>query len=312
MFDYNSHCMKILVKIEDIIALLGSDVINVYGDIRDVYIDNLSDSDHVIESTLDWVKESNPRRQSIVENTPAKVVVVGESITYTDVMQDREKVLIVVGSPRNAIAKIGNAFFVQRPVFGIHPTAIVDDDAIIGEGVSIGPYCVIGKVKIGKGTTIGAYVKIYDSCEIGSNCNIADHVVLGGEGFGYEKDSNGNWMKFPQIGGLVIGDNVDIGSFTAIDRGALSVTKIGNYTKIDSMCKIAHNVVIGENVIITGFCGMGGSSTVGDNVWMGPHSSLKDWGQVGEGAFVGMGSVIVRKVKPNQNVFGNPAKELKY
>lgn len=298
------------IYLDRILEVLGNDVLAVYGNTNDVYVDNLADSEHVTETTLDWVKESNPHRQSIVENTCAQVVIVGKSVEYTDFIKEQGKVLIVVKKPRNAIAKIGNAFFVRRPVLGIHPTAIVDEEAIISEGVSIGPYCVIGKVKVGKGTTIGAFVKIYDSCEIGSNCSIADHVVLGGEGFGFEKDSDGNWMKFPQIGGLVIGDNVDIGSFVAIDRGALSVTKIGNYTKIDSMCKIAHNVVVGENVIITGFCGLGGSSVVGNNVWMGPHSSLKDWGQIGEGAFVGMGSVVIQKVKPKKTVFGNPAKEL--
>lgn len=293
-----------------ILEVLGSDVLAVHGNTNDVYVDNLADPEHVTKTTLDWVKESNPHRQSVVENTCARVIIVGESIEYTNVIKEQGKVLVVVKKPRNAIAKIGNAFFVQHPVLGIHPTAIVDEDAVIDEGVSVGPYCVIGKVKIGKGTTIGAYVKIYDSCEIGSNCNIADHVVLGGEGFGYEKDENGDWFKFPQIGGLLIGNNVDVGSFTAIDRGALSVTKIGDNTKIDGKCKIAHNVVVGKNVVFTGGSGAGGSCVIGDNVWVGSAAKIKDWVKIGDGAFLGMGSVVIRNVKPNTKVFGNPAKEL--
>lgn len=298
------------IYLDRILEVLGKDVLAVHGNTNDVYVDNLADPEHVTKTTLDWVKESNSHRQSIVENTCAKVVIVGESVEYTESIKEQGKVLIVVKKPRNAIAKIGNAFFVQRPVLGIHPTAIVDEDAVIEEGVSVGPYCVIGKVKIGKGTTIGAFVKIYDSCEIGSNCNIADHVVLGGEGFGYEKDENGDWFKFPQIGGLSIGDNVDIGSFTAIDRGALSVTKIGDNTKIDGKCKIAHNVVVGKNVVFTGGSGAGGSCVIGDNVWVGSAAKIKDWVKIGEGAFLGMGSVVIRNVKPNTKVFGNPAKEL--
>lgn len=298
------------IYLDRILEVLGSDVLAVHGNTNDVYVDNLADSEHVTKTTLDWVKESNPHRQSVVESTCARVIIVGESVEYTDVIKEQGKVLVVVKKPRNAIAKIGNAFFVQRPVLGIHPTAIVDEDAVIAEGVSVGPYCVIGKVKIGKGTTIGAYVKIYDSCEIGSNCNIADHVVLGGEGFGYEKDENGDWFKFPQIGGLLIGNNVDIGSFTAIDRGALSVTKIGDNTKIDGKCKIAHNVVVGKNVVFTGGSGAGGSCVIGDNVWVGSAAKIKDWVKIGEGAFLGIGAVVIRNVKPNTKVFGNPAKEL--
>lgn len=299
-----------IIYLDKILEILGCDVLAVHGNTNDVYVDSLADPKHVTKTTLDWVKESNPHRQSVVENTCARVVIVGESVEYTKIIKEQGKILIVVKKPRNAIAKIGNAFFVQRPVLGIHPTAIVDDDAVIDEDVSIGPYCVIGKVKIGKGTTIGAYVKIYDSCEIGSNCNIADHVVLGGEGFGYEKDENGDWFKFPQIGGLSIGNNVDIGSFTAIDRGALSDTIIGDKTKIDGKCRIAHNVVVGKNVVFTGGSGVGGSCVIGDNVWVGSAAKIKDWVKIGDGAFLGIGAVVIRNVKPHTKVFGNPAKEL--
>lgn len=300
------------IYLDEILSALGSDVHKVHGDLKDVFIDNMADQDHVTETTLDWVKESNPRRQHVVESSNAKIIIVGKSIEYSEELKKQGKVLIVVDEPRNAIARIGNEFFVQRPVWGIHPTAIIDHEAEIAEGVSIGPFCVIGKVKIGKNTNIGSFVRIYDSSEIGSNCNIADHVVLGSEGFGYGKDGNGDWIKFPQIGGLTIGNNVDIGSFTTIDRGALSVTKIGDNTKIDSKCKIAHNVVVGENVVFTGGSGAGGSCVIGDNVWVGSAAKIKDWVKIGEGAFLGIGSVVIRNVKPNTKVFGNPAKELDF
>lgn len=302
--------MKKKVYLSDVLECLGSSVLNIYGKIEDVYIDNLSDSEHTSKTTLDWVKPSNSKRQTIVEHSPAKVIIVGENVDYSETIKEQDKILIVVKSPRNAIAKVGSRFFVDKPQLGIHPTAIVSEEAEVGENVSIGAYCVIGKVKIGNGTVIGTNVRIYDDCEIGNNCTIADYVILGSEGFGFEKDERGNWMKFPQIGALVIGDNVEIGSFTVIDRGALSTTSIGDYSKIDSLCKIAHNVVIGKNVIITGCCSIAGSNVIEDNVWISPNSTLKDWGHIGKDSFVGMGSVVVTKLKPNSRVFGNPAKKV--
>ena len=304
--------MKNEIKLSDVIKCLGSSVISINGEVGDRIIDNLSDVEHTTEKTLDWVKPTNPNRQLIVEESPAKVILVDESIAYNERIKEQKKTLIVVKSPRNAIAKVGNCFFVQKPPVGIHPTAIVDESADIGDNVSIGPYSVIGNVKIGNNTIIGSHSRIYDSSVIGNNCRIDDHVVIGGQGFGFEKDDNGNWMRFPQLGFLEIGDYVEIGSFTAVDRGALSFTRIGDYTKIDSLCKIGHNVVIGKNVIITACTVISGSNVIADNVWIGPNATLKDWGAIGEGAFVGMGSVVIRKVKAGKRVFGTPAVEIEY
>lgn len=295
---------KVFVK--EIITCLGSQVINVAGNFNGIYIDNIVDTAHVNLTTLDWVNVSKPNKQEIVKKSPARVILVDSSVSYVD-----GKVLIYVKNPKQALAMVGNAFFVERPEPGIHPTAIVDKEAVIGDGVYIGPYCVIGKVVIGKDCIIESHVRIYDKVEMGEGCHIYDNAVLGAPGFGLQHDEEGNWFRFPQIGKLLLGDFVEIGSHSSVDRGALSDTIIGDYTKIDSLCKIAHNNVIGKNVSITGHCSIAGSNVIEDDVWVGPNSSINNWGHIGKGAQIGIGSVVVLKVKEGAKVFGNPAKKMR-
>ena len=131
-------------------------------------MDNLADTAHVSLTTLDWVNKSKPNKQEIVKNSLARVILVDPSVEYVD-----GKVLIYVTDPKTALATIGNAFFIERPEPGIHPTAIVDKEAVIEEGVYIGPYCVIGKAKIGKGSIIESFVRIYDNVEMGYRTEVS-------------------------------------------------------------------------------------------------------------------------------------------
>ncbi len=151
-----------------------------------------------------------------------------------------------------------------------------------------GSYSIIGDRCI-----IESNVRIYDCVTMGKNCNIKPGAVLGGAGFGFEKDKNGNRFRFPQIGSLIIGDNVEVGSNTCIDRGALSDTIIGNHTKINNLCHIAHNNVIGNNVEIGANCVLIGEIKVGDN------------------SIIAAGSVVIKDVPENVVVAGNPAKIVK-
>ena len=297
--------------VPNIIKALGDLVLDTQGIEENAWIDNLADKEHVTKTTLDWVKPSNKKKQTIVEESIARVFIVDEGVVYSTSIKSQSKALIYVNNPRNAIAIIAQTFFSERDVpIGIHPTAIIDKEAIIEEDVSIGAFCVIGKVHIGKGTQINNNVTIHDSTIIGSHCFIDTGAVLGGPGFGYEKDEKGNLFRFPQIGGLLIGDHVDIGANTCIDRGALSDTVIGSYTKIDNLCHIAHNNKIGRNCIITAGTVISGSNVIGDNVWFSPNSSIKDWCKIDSNSMIGIGSVVVRKVKEGGKVFGNPATEI--
>lgn len=294
------------IPLSDIICFLGKENVCVIGDITNCYIDNLADIAHTNAATLDWVNPAKANKQAIAENSKAKVILVDG-----DVRPIEDKVLLVVNNPKVCLAQIGNEFFADKPVLGIHPTAVVDSEAKLGRGVCVGPYSVVGKAQIGDGTIIESHVRIYDCVTMGKNCHIKDGAILGGAGFGFEKDEHGNRFRFPQIGSLIMGDEVEVGGNTCIDRGALSDTIIGSHTKINNLCHIAHNNIIGENVEITGCVNVSGGNVIDNNVWLAPNSSLVGYIHIGEGAVLGMGAVAVKDIPAHEVWVGNPAKLLK-
>lgn len=290
------------IELSEIVDFMGDKVNTVYGNIENVYIDNLADVAHTNATTLDWVSSEKNDKQEIAEHSKARVILVDKEIKPIE-----GKTLIVVNNPKVCLAEIGNHFFVPKHKAAIHPTAIISPDAKIGKDCHIGPYCVIGNVVIGDGCVLDSYVRIYDDVIIGRCCKIKAGTVLGGEGFGFEKDEYGNRFRFPQIGGLVVGDYVEIGGNTCVDRGALSDTVIGDYTKINNLCHIAHNNKIGKNVEITGCVNVSGGNVIEDNVWIAPNASIKGYIHIGEGAFVGMGAVVTKDIPANETWVGNPA-----
>lgn len=293
------------INLSDILQFLGDAVINVIGNTNDIYIDNLADYSHVNENTLDWINPSKEKKQLIAEKSNAHVLLVDDTITPI-----KGKVLIVVKNPKLCLAQVGNYFFVNRPKASIHTTAVIDKEATIGKNVYIGPYCVIGKANIGDGCIVDSNVRIHDCVTIGKDCHVEAGAVLGSEGFGFERDNEGNWFRFPQIGNLIIGDNVEIGANTCIDSGALSDTKIGNHTKINNLCHIAHNNVIGENVIIAGCVNLSGGNTIEDDVWFAPNSSLRGYIHVGKNAIIGLGAVVTKDIPAGEIWIGNPARKI--
>lgn len=291
------------ISVNNIIVKLGAQFLRVAGTHEGYYVDNLADAAHVNLTSLDWVNKTKTNKQEIVKNSPARVILVDESVEY-----EEGKVLIYVRDPKLALAIIGNSFFVERPKPGIHSTAIIDPDAEIGIGVYIGPYSVIGKAIIGDDCIIESNVRIYDGVIMGNGCSVKPGAVLGGEGFGFEKDSNGNKFRFPQIGRLIIGDDVEIGANTCIDRGALSDTVIGDYTKINNLCHIAHNNKIGRNVTITGCVNVSGSNVIEDEVWIAPNASVRGYIHLGKGCVLGMGAVATKDIPEGETWVGNPAR----
>lgn len=293
------------ISVETIIGFLGKKVITVHGQTEGLFIDNLADVDRVCETTLDWINPSKVNKQQMVEGSKARVLLTDSSIVPVD-----GKTLIVVNNPKVALAEVGNHFFVEKVTASIHPTAIVDSEAILGKDVYIGPYCVIGKCVIGDSCRFDSNVRIYDGVIIGHHCVVDSGTVLGGAGFGFERDSDGNLFRFPQLGGLIIGNHVEIGANTCIDRGSLSNTIIGNYSKISKLCVIAHNNHIGDNVVITGSVMLSGSNVIEDNVWIAPNSSIRGWVNVDEGATIGMAAVVTKNIPAHETWVGNPARKL--
>ncbi|HGH6027424.1 TPA: DapH/DapD/GlmU-related protein [Vibrio mimicus] len=182
----------------------------------------------------------------------------------------------------------------------IDDTVTVAQSAIIESGVSIGENSVIEH-----------NVVIHSGTKIGKNCIIRSGSILGAQGFGFEKNEDGIWERFQHIGGLSVGDNVEIGAMNSVCVGALDDTIIGNGVKTDNLVHIAHNCKIGKNSILTACVELSGGVIIGENVWIGPNTSTKQKIVIGDNALIGVGSVVMKDVQANHVVAGNPAKIIK-
>ena len=244
------------------------------------------------------------------------------------------KPILISPQPRLAFARAAKLLRDPDRNREIHSTAIVPASAKIGKNVAIGPRAILGEhVKVGAETTISSGSVIGNDVVIGSHCRIDANVtiypgttlgdrvvvqagaVLGSEGFGYVRDSEtGHYEQFPQIGRLVIEDDVEIGANATIDRGALDETCISRGTKIDNLVHIGHNVQIGQDVVIAAQTGLSGSVTIEDNVIMGGQVGIADHVRVEAGAILGAQSGIpTRKVIRGKGVvfWGTPARPIR-
>ena len=189
----------------------------------------------------------------------------------------------------------------------IGANAVIESGVVLGDNVIIGPGCFVGKnTKIGAGTRLWANVSVYHEIQIGEQCLIQSGTVIGADGFGYAND-RGNWVKIPQLGRVIIGDRVEIGACTTIDRGALDDTIIGNGVIIDNQCQIAHNVVIGDNTAVAGGVIMAGSLKIGRYCMIGGASVINGHMEICDKVTVtGMGMVMRPITEPGVYSSGIP------
>jgi UDP-3-O-[3-hydroxymyristoyl] glucosamine N-acyltransferase len=234
---------------------------------------------------------------------------------------------LIVDDADLAIAKVLELFAQppQRPPPGVDPQAKVDPEARLGPDVAIGPFSYVGPgAQIGGGSIIhphvfiGAYVEIGPQSEIFPNVTIRERIkigarviihagsVLGTDGFGYRWDGTKH-AKIPQIGTVIIEDDVEIGSCVCIDRAKFSATRVGRGTKIDNLVQIAHNVSIGPHCILVGQAGLAGSATLGSGVVLGGQAAVRDHVTLGEGAMVAACGAVADNVPPHTVVSGMPA-----
>lgn len=200
----------------------------------------------------------------------------------------------------DATAQLGNNISVGA-------NAVIEEGVVLGDNVIIGAGCFVGKfTKIGSGTRLWANVSVYHQIEIGEKCLIQSGTVIGADGFGYAND-RGNWIKIPQLGTVRIGDRVEIGACTTIDRGALDDTIIGNGVIIDNQCQIAHNVMIGDNTAVAGGVIMAGSLKIGRYCQIGGASVINGHMEICDKAVVtGMGMVMRPITEPGIYSSGIP------
>jgi UDP-3-O-[3-hydroxymyristoyl] glucosamine N-acyltransferase len=278
------------------------------GSQEDVIIKNVATLQDADEYSLIWIKSTLGDKQNVINKSKARAIIVPEN---SDINEVEGKVLFKVNNPRLTFIKVVQEFFVKKTKPGIHPTAFVHPEALIDKTANIGPFTYIGKSTVGAESVIHGNVHIYDNVRIGEKVIVHSGTVIGTDGFGYEKDENGEVFKFPHIGGVVIEDNVEIGANTCIDKGSLGNTLIKRGAKIDNLVHIAHNVEVGENAFVIANTMVGGSTKIGDNTWVAPSVSLMNGITIGKDVTIGMSSLVTKKIPDGETYAGSPAKPFK-
>ncbi|MCC6369774.1 MAG: UDP-3-O-(3-hydroxymyristoyl)glucosamine N-acyltransferase [Bacteroidia bacterium] len=307
---------------QQIAQLLGG---NVEGD-ENVSVGNISKIEEGKPGTLSFL--ANPIYNNFIYTTDASIVLVNKSLVL-DKPVKAGCTLVRVENAYEAFAKLlqlytqfkNNKTGIEQPSF-ISESATLGGDCYvgafayigknvkIGEGVKLYPHVYVGDdCEIGDGTVLFSGVKVYHECKIGKNCTVHANTVIGSDGFGFAPNTEGQtFVKVPQIGNVVIENNVEIGSNTSIDRATLGSTTLQSGVKLDNLVQIAHNVVIGENTVIAGLSGIAGSTKVGKNCMIGAQVGVAGHIKIADGTKIagqsGVGSSID---KTGEIVQGSPA-----
>jgi UDP-3-O-[3-hydroxymyristoyl] glucosamine N-acyltransferase len=317
-------------SLDQIAAAVGARLL---GESR-VEVSSVASIESASRADLVFVEDEKHLAEAL--RSPAGAVIAGEFAATVDC----DRPLLVSDHPKLAFARAARFLCAPLPLAGngrdgsVHPTAVVHSSVVLGPGVLVAERAVVGEraqigqnTRIGAGCTLGAGVKIGQDCEIYPNVTIypattlADRVivhagaVLGSDGFGYVRDGKtGHYEKFPQVGRLVIEDDVEIGANATIDRGALDETRIRRGTKIDNLVHIGHNCQIGEDVVIAAQTGLSGSIVIENGVVLGGQVGIGEHARIEAGVMLGgQGGVLPNKVLRGKGVafWGTPAQPLR-
>jgi len=263
---------------------------------------------------------ANPKYAAHLATTQASAVVVGPG-------QEAPLPRLVCANPYLAFARaVALVAPPPRPAPGVHPAAHVDPSAELGPDVHVGAFAVVGpRVRVGARTTIHPHVVLYEDVETGADCTLHSGVqvrercrlgqrvvlqngcVIGADGFGFAKDGEGRYQKFPQVGTVVIEDDVEIGALSAVDRAALGVTRIGRGCKLDNLVQVGHSVTIGEDTVLAGQVGIAGSTRVGRRVTLAGQVGVAGHLTIGDGVVATAQTGIPSSVAADTVVSGYPA-----
>ncbi|WP_313374262.1 UDP-3-O-(3-hydroxymyristoyl)glucosamine N-acyltransferase [Chishuiella sp.] len=307
-------------KATEIAQLLQGTII---GD-ENVEVSTLSKIEEGEEGSISFL--ANPKYEQFIYTTKASIVIVSKDFVATDSISST---LIVVNDAYHAFTQLLQYYnSVKNNKKGIEELSKVDSSVSLGKDVYIGSFSYIGKnvvlgdnVKIYPNVTIGdnvtieddtvifSGVQVYEDCKIGKKCIIHSNVVIGSDGFGFAPTADGSFEKIPQIGNVVIEDNVEIGSGSTIDRATMGSTIIKKGVKLDNQIQIAHNVQIGENTVIASQSGIAGSTKVGRNCMIGGQVGIVGHLTIGDYVQIQAQSGINNDVASNAKLYGSPAME---
>jgi UDP-3-O-[3-hydroxymyristoyl] glucosamine N-acyltransferase len=263
---------------------------------------------------------ANPKYAGLARKTQAAAVLVEPEF------QEIAAATLRIQNPYLAFSRALGLFY-QPPAYdpGIHPTAVIDTTAEIGDGAHIGAYVVVGPhVRLGAYATLLPHVVLYPGVRAGShlfahahavvreNCILGDHVTLengaivGADGFGFAKNEAGHWEKIPQSGPVLLGNRVDVQANACIDRATVGATQIGDGTKVDNLVQVGHGSRIGENTLLCAQTGLAGSSVVGSNVILAGQTGIAGHCSVGDGVILTAQSAVSHDVPPGKIISGSP------
>jgi UDP-3-O-[3-hydroxymyristoyl] glucosamine N-acyltransferase len=309
------------ISVSEIAALINGIV---FGDVT-IEISNLAKIDEAKTGELTFLYL--PAYEKYFHETKASVIIV-----KPDFIKSRNNITyIVTPSPEKAFFTIIKKYFTpQFPLSGIDSTAFVHPTAVIGKNTSLGKYVVISagckigdnakifhnttlleNVIVGNDGIIFSNVSIRENCEIGNHVIIHSGTVIGSDGFGFSPDENGVYQKIPQIGNVVIGDDVELGSNVSIDRAALGSTIIKRGCKIDNLVQIAHNVVLGEDTVISAQSGISGSTKIGKHCILAGQSGLVGHIELGDNVIITAQSGVSKSILKPGYYLGSPVMEMK-
>ena len=315
---FNTQIFHMQFTAEMIAGLLGGTVV---GD-KNVTVSTVSSIDGGKAGSLAYL--TNPKYEQYIYTTEASIVLVDNSF---EPKGDIAATLIKVENVGQCVLNLLEMYNATRPrksgiskLASISESATIGDDCYIGDftvieqgakvgkNVQIYPQCYIGdNVTIGDGTKIYAGVKIYEGCVIGSNCILHAGVVIGADGFGFAPKEDGTFAKIPQLGNVIIEDNVEIGANTCVDRAKTDSTIIRQGVKLDNLIQIGHNVEVGANTVMSAQVGIAGTSKVGRNCFVAGQVGIADHVTIGNEVKIGSKSGIDKSVADGEIRFGYPA-----
>ena len=282
---------------------------------KDIQISNVSTIKNPKNNSLIFTKKWSKEIEDKLININNSLILIKKNDTKTNNNIIKNNECIFVNNPRLEYAIILNYILSKQPKKDRHYKEL-NNRVIIGENVNVGkdtiiePFVFIDHdVQIGDNCILKAGVRICSNVLIGNQTIIGQNSVIGGPGFGIEKNINGILIRIPQIGGVIIGSNVEIGALCTIASGTIESTIIENNVMIDDYVIIAHNDIVKKGCIITGGSVIGGSVFIGENSWLGSNCSIKNGITIGKGVLVGVGAVIRKSTKDNVVVAGKAAKQ---
>lgn len=274
------------------------------GDL-DRHVDKPSPVEAAHAGSLAYCSDHSAKALDTIRSSQAGVIICSDQLQF-EPDDYQQKTLILVPDPRSALAAVVREFFEERVEFTVSPSAHIEKDAKIHSNVYIGPNCTIGRCEIREGSIIYGNVHIFSDTIIGRNVVINPGAVIGSEGILM------TWRtRLPHTGGVVIGDDVQIGANVAIQRGMLSDTVIGESTIIGHLATVGHQTIVGKHCVIVTHSTIGGSCLIGDYAQISLGACIRDKIHVGHHAIVGMGAVVTKDVGDRWVVVGNPATKIR-